>query len=124
MLTRSGLDVTRHLDTATCRLLVDRGLSALPRHPEGAQGRDKMNQFGVDVVSLVRVLVAIGLGALVDVESEANDQSSGLRTHISLAPGAFARVTNGIGSMGAGLIFRRCAHAAPCPVVIVPPSGP
>lgn len=57
-----------------------------------------MNQFGVDVVSLVRVLVAIGLGALVDAESEANDRSSGLRTHISLAPGAFARVPTGSAS--------------------------
>lgn len=41
LLTRSGLDVTRHPDTATCRFLVDRGPSALPRHPEGAQGRDR-----------------------------------------------------------------------------------
>jgi putative Mg2+ transporter-C (MgtC) family protein len=97
-----------------------------------------MNHFGVDVESLVRVLVAIGLGAVVGFEREAADQAAGLRTHISVALGACvfgivstlgfgafeqATATNvrvdvtrvasqvvvGIGFIGAGVIFRHGA---------------
>jgi putative Mg2+ transporter-C (MgtC) family protein len=97
-----------------------------------------MNHFGVNVESLVRVLVAIGLGAVVGFEREANDQAAGLRTHISVALGAcvfgivstlgfrafeqttatnvrvdVTRVASqlvvGIGFIGAGVIFRHGA---------------
>lgn len=97
-----------------------------------------MNQFGVDVESLIRVLAAIGLGAVVGFEREANDQAAGLRTHISVALGACvfgivstlgfrafeqatptnvqvdvtrvaSQVVVGIGFLGAGVIFRHGA---------------
>jgi hypothetical protein len=97
-----------------------------------------MNHFGVEVESPVRVLVAIGLGAIVGFEREANDQAAGLRTHISVALGACvfgivstvgfrafeqaaptnvrvdvtrvaSQVVVGIGFIGAGVILRHGA---------------
>jgi putative Mg2+ transporter-C (MgtC) family protein len=97
-----------------------------------------MNHFGVDVESLVRVLVAIGLGAVVGFEREAADQAAGLRTRLPVALGACvfgivstpgfrafeqttatnvpvdvtrvaSQVVVGIGFIGAGAIFRHGA---------------
>lgn len=83
-----------------------------------------------------RLLAAAGLGALVGIEREANDQPAGLRTHITVALGAAvfgivstlgfsefvtdqravnvqfdvtrvaSNVVTGIGFLGAGMIFR------------------
>lgn len=98
----------------------------------------QMNEFGIDIDALVRVLAAIGLGAVVGFEREANDQPAGLRTHISVALGAClfgiistlgfetfetssptnvrvevtrvaSQVVVGIGFIGAGVIFRHGA---------------
>lgn len=97
-----------------------------------------MNRFAVDIEPFVRVVVAIGLGAVVGFEREANDQAAGLRTHISVALGACvfgvistlgfepfehtdatnvrvdvtrvaSQVVVGIGFIGAGVIFRHGA---------------
>ena len=86
---------------------------------------------------VARILVALGLGALVGLEREASDQPAGLRTHISVAIGSAlfgvistegflefetlqrgsniqfdvtrvaSQVVVGVGFLGAGLIFRR-----------------
>lgn len=97
-----------------------------------------MNRFAIELEPLVRILAAVGLGAVVGFEREANDQAAGLRTHISVALGAcvfgivstlgfeaFERVTAtnvrvdvtrvasqvvvGIGFIGAGVIWRQGA---------------
>lgn len=95
-----------------------------------------MNHFGIDTDTVVRVLAAIGFGAVVGFEREAADQAAGLRTHISVALGACifgvistlgfrdaassdptnvqievtrvaSQVVVGIGFIGAGVIFRQ-----------------
>lgn len=96
-----------------------------------------MHWFDLTAESVVRILVAAVLGALVGLERELDDQEAGLRTHLSVCIGAAlfgvisttgfdefegtrastnvsidvsrvaSQVVVGIGFLGAGLIFRR-----------------
>lgn len=96
-----------------------------------------MNQYGIEVDIVVRLVAAFVLGAVVGIEREAGDQPAGLRTHIAVAVGsalfgvistegftAFDRpraestlqadvtrvasqVVVGVGFLGAGMIFRQ-----------------
>src|ERR1041384_6308423 len=47
-----------------------------------------MNHYGVDADVLIRLLVAVALGAAVGAERELTGQTAGLRTHIAVCVGA------------------------------------
>ena len=47
-----------------------------------------MNHYGVDTDALIRLLVALALGAAVGAERELSGQTAGLRTHIAVCVGA------------------------------------
>ena len=95
-----------------------------------------MNDYGIDADALVRLLVAVALGAAVGVERELSGQTAGLRTHIAVCVGAAlfgvistigfleyedmrtgvlradvtrvaSNVVVGVGFLGAGMIMKR-----------------
>ena len=95
-----------------------------------------MNNYGIDVDVVVRLLVAVALGAAVGVERELSGQTAGLRTHIAVCVGAAlfgvvstigfleyqdmrtgvmradvtrvaSNVVVGVGFLGAGMIMKR-----------------
>jgi len=95
-----------------------------------------VNHYGVDTDALIRLLVAVALGAAVGAERELTGQTAGLRTHIAVSVGAAlfgvvstlgflefqdlrtgvlradvtrvaSNVVVGIGFLGAGMIIRR-----------------
>ncbi len=47
-----------------------------------------MNSYGVDFDAVIRLLVALGLGAGIGAERELSGQTAGLRTHIAVCVGA------------------------------------
>lgn len=100
-----------------------------------------MNDYGVDVDALIRLLIAVGLGAVIGAERELAGQTAGLRTHIAVCVGAalfgivstlgfleFADFTSevlraevsrvasnvvvGVGFLGAGMILKRHGEVA------------
>ncbi|MDY7099951.1 MAG: MgtC/SapB family protein [Actinomycetota bacterium] len=96
-----------------------------------------MNQYGIELDIVVRLVTAFVLGAVVGLEREAGDQPAGLRTHIAVTVGAAlfgvistegftafdrpradstlqadvtrvaSQVVVGVGFLGAGMIFRQ-----------------
>lgn len=95
-----------------------------------------MNHYGIDSDALVRLLVAVALGAAVGAERELSGQTAGLRTHIAVCVGAAlfgivstlgfleysdmrtgvmradvtrvaSNVVVGVGFLGAGMIMKR-----------------
>jgi putative Mg2+ transporter-C (MgtC) family protein len=95
-----------------------------------------MNHYGVDADAVIRLLVAVALGAAVGAERELSGQTAGLRTHIAVSVGAAlfgvistlgflefqdvrtgmlradvtrvaANVVVGVGFLGAGMIMKR-----------------
>jgi len=95
-----------------------------------------MNSYGIDADALIRLLVALALGAAVGVERELSGQTAGLRTHIAVCMGAAvfgvvstlgfheyedlkttvlradvtrvaSNVVVGVGFLGAGMIMKR-----------------
>lgn len=95
-----------------------------------------MNSYGIDGDALVRLLVAVALGAAVGAERELSGQTAGLRTHIAVCVGAAlfgvvstigfleyedmetgvlradvtrvaSNVVVGVGFLGAGMIMKR-----------------
>jgi putative Mg2+ transporter-C (MgtC) family protein len=100
-----------------------------------------MNHYGVDADVLIRLLVAVALGAAVGAERELTGQTAGLRTHIAVCVGAAlfgvistvgflefrdmrtgvlradvtrvaSNVVVGVGFLGAGMIIRRHGEVA------------
>lgn len=100
-----------------------------------------MNDYGIDVDALVRLLVAVALGAAVGAERELSGQTAGLRTHIAVCVGAAlfgvastlgfheyeelktsalradvtrvaSNVVVGVGFLGAGMIMKRHGEVA------------
>lgn len=81
-----------------------------------------------EIELVLRLLLALGLGALVGLEREIHDRPAGLRTHILVCMGSAifmivslnvagadpariaAGVVTGIGFLGAGTIFRSKTH--------------
>ncbi len=95
-----------------------------------------MNQYGVDWDAVIRLVVAVALGASIGVERELSGQTAGLRTHIAVCVGAAlfgvvsslgfmefqdletgviradvtrvaSNVVVGVGFLGAGMILKR-----------------
>ena len=95
-----------------------------------------MNNYGVDVDAVIRLAVAVALGAAIGTERELTGQTAGLRTHIAVCVGAAlfgvvstlgfmefedletgviradvtrvaSNVVVGIGFLGAGMILKR-----------------
>jgi putative Mg2+ transporter-C (MgtC) family protein len=95
-----------------------------------------VNHYGIDADALVRLLVAVALGAAVGAERELTGQTAGLRTHIAVSVGAAlfgiistfgfsefqdlrtgvlradvtrvaSNVVVGVGFLGAGMIMKR-----------------
>jgi putative Mg2+ transporter-C (MgtC) family protein len=95
-----------------------------------------MNHYGVDADAVIRLLVAVALGAAVGAERELTGQTAGLRTHIAVCVGAAlfgvisttgfsefqdlrtgvmradvtrvaSNVVVGVGFLGAGMIMKR-----------------
>ena len=95
-----------------------------------------MNQYGIDSDAVIRLLVAVALGAAVGAERELSGQTAGLRTHIAVCVGAAlfgvvstlgfleyqdmrtgvmradvtrvaSNVVVGVGFLGAGMIMKR-----------------
>jgi putative Mg2+ transporter-C (MgtC) family protein len=100
-----------------------------------------VNHYGVDPDAVVRLAVALALGAAIGVERELSGQTAGLRTHIAVSVGAAlfgvistlgflefqdahtnvlraditrvaSNVVVGIGFLGAGMIIRRNGEVA------------
>lgn len=100
-----------------------------------------MNDYGIDADALIRLLVAVGLGAAVGAERELSGQPAGLRTHIAVCVGASlfgvvstlgflefeelstsilradvtrvaSNVVVGVGFLGAGMILKRHGEVA------------
>lgn len=100
-----------------------------------------MNSYGIDSDALIRLLVAVALGAAVGAERELSGQTAGLRTHIAVCFGAAvfgvvstlgfheyedakttvlradvtrvaSNVVVGVGFLGAGMIMRRHGQVA------------
>lgn len=100
-----------------------------------------MNEYGVDVDVVVRLVVALALGAAIGTERELTGQTAGLRTHIAVSVGAAlfgvvstlgfiefenldsdvvradvtrvaSNVVVGIGFLGAGMILKRHGEVA------------
>ena len=100
-----------------------------------------MNHYGIDPDVVIRLLVAMTLGALVGAEREISGQPAGLRTHIAVCVGASlfgvistlgftefqnihtttyradvtrvaSQVVVGVGFLGAGMILRRRGQVA------------
>jgi len=100
-----------------------------------------VNHYGVDTDALIRLIVAVALGAAVGAERELTGQTAGLRTHIAVCVGAAmfgvvstlgflefqdlrtgvlradvtrvaSNVVVGIGFLGAGVIMRRNGEVA------------
>ena len=100
-----------------------------------------MNDYGVDPDALIRLLVALALGAAIGAERELSGQTAGLRTHIAVCVGAAlfgvvsslgfmefrdietttiradvtrvaSNVAVGIGFLGAGMILKRPGEIA------------
>lgn len=100
-----------------------------------------MNSYGIDADALIRLLVAVALGAAVGAERELSGQTAGLRTHIAVCFGAAvfgvvstlgfheyedakttvlradvtrvaSNVVVGVGFLGAGMIMRRHGQVA------------
>ena len=100
-----------------------------------------MNQYGVDADALIRLLVAVALGAAIGAERELSGQTAGLRTHIAVCVGAAlfgvvstlgfmefedlettvlradvtrvaSNVVVGVGFLGAGMILKRHGDVA------------
>ena len=95
-----------------------------------------MNSYGIDVDAVIRLVVAVALGAAIGTERELTGQTAGLRTHIAVCVGAAlfgvistlgfmefedlgtgviradvtrvaSNVAVGIGFLGAGMIMKR-----------------
>jgi putative Mg2+ transporter-C (MgtC) family protein len=95
-----------------------------------------VNQYGVDWDAVIRLVVAVALGASIGVERELSGQTAGLRTHIAVCVGAAlfgvvsslgfmefqdletgviradvtrvaSNVVVGVGFLGAGMILKR-----------------
>ncbi len=47
-----------------------------------------MNQYGIDPDAVIRLVVAVALGAVIGAERELSGQTAGLRTHIAVCVGA------------------------------------
>ena len=100
-----------------------------------------MNHYGIDADVVIRLLVAMALGAAVGAERELSGQTAGLRTHIAVCVGAAlfgvistlgfsefqtirtttyradvtrvaSQVVVGVGFLGAGMILRRQGEVA------------
>jgi putative Mg2+ transporter-C (MgtC) family protein len=100
-----------------------------------------VNHYGVDADALIRLLVAVALGAAVGAERELSGQTAGLRTHIAVCVGAAlfgvvstlgfneikdletstlradvtrvaSNVVVGVGFLGAGMIMKRRGEVA------------
>ena len=100
-----------------------------------------MNNYGIDGDALIRLLVALALGAAVGAERELSGQTAGLRTHIAVCVGAAlfgvvstlgfleyedmrtgvlradvtrvaSNVVVGVGFLGAGMIMKRHGEVA------------
>jgi putative Mg2+ transporter-C (MgtC) family protein len=100
-----------------------------------------MNSYGIDTDALIRLLVAVALGAAVGAERELSGQTAGLRTHIAVCVGAAlfgvvstlgfqeyedlkttvlradvtrvaSNVVVGVGFLGAGMIMKRHGEVA------------
>jgi putative Mg2+ transporter-C (MgtC) family protein len=100
-----------------------------------------MNTYGIDGDALIRLLVAVALGAAVGAERELSGQTAGLRTHIAVCVGAAlfgvastlgfqeyeelktsvlradvtrvaSNVVVGVGFLGAGMIMKRHGEVA------------
>jgi putative Mg2+ transporter-C (MgtC) family protein len=100
-----------------------------------------VNQYGIDPDALIRLLVAVALGAAVGAERELSGQTAGLRTHIAVCVGAAlfgvvstlgfheyeelettvlradvtrvaSNVVVGVGFLGAGMIMKRHGEVA------------
>ena len=100
-----------------------------------------MNQYGIDGDALIRLVVALGLGAAIGAERELTGQTAGLRTHIAVCVGAAlfgvvstlgfmefedlrtgviradvtrvaSNVVVGVGFLGAGMILKRHGQIA------------
>ena len=100
-----------------------------------------MNNYGVDGDAVIRLLVALALGAAVGAERELSGQTAGLRTHIAVCVGAClfgvvstlgfqeyeelkttvlradvtrvaSNVVVGVGFLGAGMIMKRHGEVA------------
>lgn len=100
-----------------------------------------MNNYGIDMDVVVRLLVAVALGATIGTERELTGQTAGLRTHIAVSVGAAlfgvvstlgfmefqdldsdvlrvevtrvaSNVVVGIGFLGAGMILKRHGEVA------------
>ena len=100
-----------------------------------------MNHYGVDGDAVIRLMVAVALGAAIGAERELTGQTAGLRTHIAVCVGAAlfgvvstlgfmefedlrtgvmradvtrvaSNVVVGVGFLGAGMIMRRHGEIA------------
>lgn len=100
-----------------------------------------MNHYGIDADVVIRLVVALALGAAVGAERELSGQTAGLRTHIAVCIGAAlfgvistlgftefqnirtttyradvtrvaSQVVVGVGFLGAGMILKRHGEAA------------
>jgi putative Mg2+ transporter-C (MgtC) family protein len=100
-----------------------------------------MNHYGLDGDAVIRLLVALALGAAVGAERELSGQTAGLRTHIAVCVGAAlfgvistlgftefehlqtttyradvtrvaSQVVVGVGFLGAGMIMKRPGEVA------------
>ena len=100
-----------------------------------------MNSYGIDVDAVIRLVVAVALGAAIGTERELTGQTAGLRTHIAVCVGAAlfgvistlgfmefedlgtgviradvtrvaSNVAVGIGFLGAGMIMKRHGDVA------------
>jgi putative Mg2+ transporter-C (MgtC) family protein len=100
-----------------------------------------MNHYGIDPDALIRLLVAVVLGAAIGAERELTGQTAGLRTHIAVCVGAAlfgvvstlgfleyedlrtgvlradvtrvaSNVVVGVGFLGAGMILKRHGDVA------------
>lgn len=100
-----------------------------------------MNQYGIDLDAVIRLVAAVVLGAAIGVERELTGQTAGLRTHIAVCVGAAlfgvvstlgfmefedlrtgviradvtrvaSNVVVGIGFLGAGMILKRHGEIA------------
>lgn len=100
-----------------------------------------MNHYGIDADAVIRLVVALALGAAVGAERELSGQTAGLRTHIAVCVGAAlfgvvstlgfleyqdlrtgvmradvtrvaSNVVVGVGFLGAGMIMKRHGEVA------------
>lgn len=118
-----------------------RQLGNCPVTETGPLRGDRVNQYGIDGDAVIRLVVAVALGAAIGAERELTGQTAGLRTHIAVCVGAAlfgvvstlgfmefedlrtgviradvtrvaSNVVVGVGFLGAGMILKRHGQIA------------